>query len=211
MSRFSVETSLKNPRQPNLTSDFTGNWPTVFPKETIGIDRNGIIVTDKKILTPDDIEIVPGALEAIRTLRVKGYKVFIFFNEPLVGEGRLTQQDVEVQWQRMMEIFGQAGILSIEGMLYSTTTFKQDIYAFPNTGMLKKAEKESKQKFKGGYFVGNKINSLKAGFAAGAKPILIKTGDYEPAITKIETFANRDLKNKTSIFNTLLDFANSLK
>jgi histidinol phosphatase-like enzyme len=109
-----------------------------------------------------------------------------------------------------MEIFGQAGIFSIEGLLYSTTNSKEDIFSLPNTGMLKKAEREFKVKFKGGYFVGNKITDLKVADSVGSKPILINSGEYEETKSKLNTFANRDLKNKTKEFDSLLSFANSL-
>lgn len=213
MGRFSVETSLCNPAS-NTTQPGTNqmvDWPTTFPKECIGIDRNGIILNDKPILSVDDMEILPGALEGIKLLRLKGYKVFLFFNEPLISQGVLTQQAVEEHNNHLMNIFGQAGILSIEGVLFSTTTHKQDIYAFPNTGMLKRAENEFKQKYKGGYFVGNNIKSLKAGNSAGARPVLIRSGNYTETEPKLNTFANKELKKRTLTFNSLFEFANYMK
>jgi HAD superfamily hydrolase (TIGR01662 family) len=210
MGRFSVETSINNPAA-NPQTGMPGNWPTVFPKETIGIERNGVIVNhNHSILSPAHIEPVPWALEGIRTMRLKGYKVVIFFNEPLISEGKLTPEIVDTTNNRLMEIFGQAGIMSIDGLLYSTSSFKQDIFSLPNNGMLKKAEKDFRVKFKGGYFVGDKIYDLKAGDSVHAKPVLIRSGQYEETLNKLDTFANKDLKNKTLIYNSLLDFANSL-
>lgn len=216
MGRFSVETSIKNistgmpgnnfdPNMPQV------NWPTQFLKETIGIERNGIIVQNKPIITADSIEIVPGALEGIRLMRMKGYRVVIFFNEPLITQNKITQQVVDESNQRLMQIFGQAGIMTIDGLLYATSNLKNDIFALPNNGMLKKAENEMKVSFKGGYFAGDKIHDLKAGASVNATPVLIKTGEYSSTLEKLDTFANRDLKQKTKIFDTLLDFANSLQ
>lgn len=210
MGRFSVETSINNPAT-NPQSGMPGNWPTVFPKETIGIERNGVIVNhNHSILSPAHIEPVPWALEGIRTMRLKGYKVVIFFNEPLITEGTVTPEIVDTTNNRLMEIFGQAGIMSIDGLLYSTSSFKQDIFSLPNNGMLKKAEKDFRVKFKGGYFVGDKMHDLKAGDSVHAKPVLIRSGQYEETLSKLDTFANKDLKSKTLIYNSLLDFANSL-
>jgi len=87
---------------------------------------------------------------------------------------------------------------------------KEDIYSMPNTGMMKKAEKDFRIKLKGGYFVGNKIRNLKAGNSVGCVPVLVKTGNYEEAVEKLNTFANRELLSKTKVFYSLLDFANSL-
>jgi histidinol phosphatase-like enzyme len=143
-------------------------------------------------------------------MRLKGYKVFLFFNEPMISQGKVTTTEVDATNQKLMEIFGQAGIFSIDGLLYSTTNSKEDIFSLPNTGMLKKAEREFKVKFKGGYFVGNKITDLKVADSVGSKPILINSGEYEETKSKLNTFANRDLKNKTKEFDSLLSFANSL-
>jgi histidinol phosphatase-like enzyme len=186
------------------------NWPTFFPKETIGIDRGVFLNDTKPILTASDIEMLPGALDAIRTIRMKGYKLVIFFNEPLISQGKLTTQAVDSNVQQLMNYFGQFGIFTIDGLLYSTSNMKEDLFAMPNNGMMKRAENEMKVAFKGGYFAGNKLYNLKAGDSVHAKPILIKSPGYEDAETKLDTFANKELKNKTKTFNSLLDFANSL-
>ena len=186
------------------------NWPTFFPKETIGIDRGVILNDTKPILNASDIEILPGALDAIRTIRLKGYKLVIFFNEPLITQGKLTTQAVDSNIQQLMNYFGQAGIFTIDGLLYATSNMKEDLFAMPNNGMMKRAENEMKVAFKGGYFAGNKLYNLKAGDSVHSKPILIKSPGYEDAETKLDTFANKELKNKTKTFNSLLDFANSL-
>ena len=186
------------------------NWPIYFPKETIGIDRGAILNESKPILTASDIEILPGALDAIRTIRLKGYKLVIFFNEPLISQGKLSTQAVDANVQQLMNYFGQAGIFTIDGLLYSTSNMKEDNFAMPNNGMMKRAENEMKVAFKGGYFAGNKLYNLKAGDSVHAKPILIKSPGYEDVETKLDTFANKELKNKTKTFNSLLEFANSL-
>jgi len=211
MGRFSVETSLNNPQaaaQPGQLSP--AGWPSVFTKETIGIEIPGVIVKDKDILTPSDLEIIDTSLTAVRDLRLKGNKVFLFFNEPLITAGKLTSLDVDDRIKHLMQIFGQAGIFSIEGILYSTSSFKDDMFAFPNNGMLKKAEKEFNLKFKSGYFVSNNLNGLKAGASCGAKPILIKSDRFQEVEQKLDTFANRELKSKVKSYNTLADFVNAI-
>jgi D-glycero-D-manno-heptose 1,7-bisphosphate phosphatase len=185
-------------------------WPEVFNTGVVAIERTGVILRDGQIKTPDDVVPVEGSLEAIKLLRLKGYKVSIFFNEPLISEGILTADDVDRTNVRMMEIFGEYGIQSIDGVLYSTTNMKQDIYSMPNTGMMKKAEKEQRIKFKGGYFVGNKIRNLKAGNSLGCVPVLVKTGIYQETLEKLDSFANRELRMRTKTFQNLLEFVNSL-
>ena len=186
------------------------SWPTTFDKGVVSIERTGVILEDCNIMSPEDVIPLPGALEAIKMMRLKGYRVCVFFNEPLIGQNVVTTDQVDSTVQRMMELFGESGIQTIDGVLYSTTNMKEDIYSMPNTGMMKKAEKDFRIKLKGGYFVGNKIRNLKAGNSVGCVPVLVKTGNYEEAVEKLNTFANRELLSKTKVFYSLLDFANSL-
>lgn len=212
MGRFSVETSLQNPAQPQPGQFNPNDWPKTFPKETIGIERNGVIVSNESTpVNPQELQLIPEACDAIRMMRLKGYRVMIFFNEPFISENKITTEQVDATNQQLMQLFGQNGIFSIDGLLYSTTNMKMDIYSMPNTGMMKKAENEFKVKFKGGYFVGDKLYNLKAGNSVGARPILIKTGKYEETLSKLNTFANRQLKSKTVVYSSLLQFANILK
>jgi len=110
----------------------------------------------------------------------------------------------------MLELLGKAGCSSIDGIYYSTTNLKQDIYAKPNVGMFKRAEAEHRLRFKGGAYVGDKISDLKAADRIKAIPVLVKTGHGLETIEKLNTYANRDLKKQTQIFNNLWEFANSL-
>lgn len=198
---------VPNQAQPGVQ----GLWPTSFPKQTIGIDRNGVITSNTgSIIQPGQISIVPGALEAIRQMRLKGYKVVIFFNEPAISAKIATTSQIDAVIQRMMELFGQAGIQNIHGLLYSTSTFKDDIFALPNTGMPKKAENDFKVNFKEGYFVGSNMVGLKTAENIKAIPVLIKNGEYEDTLQKLDTFANKKLKQATKHYNSLLEFATQL-
>ena len=76
--------------------------------------------------------------------------------------------------------------------------------------MFKRAEAEQRLKFKGGAYVGDKISDLKAADRIGAIPVLVKTGHGIETIEKLNTYANRNLKKKTKIFENLWEFADSL-
>ena len=46
-------------------------WPDKFDKGVIGIERTGVILEDRIIKSPEDVVPIPGALEAIKSLRFK--------------------------------------------------------------------------------------------------------------------------------------------
>lgn len=189
------------------------NWPVKFEKPVIGIDLNGTIVEDTLILGPECIKILTGALEGIKTMRLKGYKVVILSDQPGIAAGKITSSNIDSAFQELMKQFGQAGIASIDGFLYNTSEIKEDDFAKPNLGMVKRAEKEilkDKARFKDGWYVGDSLVDLKFADKMGARPILIKTGKSQTAIEQLEKFTYKELKAKTKIFNTLLEFAQTL-
>jgi D-glycero-D-manno-heptose 1,7-bisphosphate phosphatase len=180
-------------------------------KITIGLDRDGTINQDiGYIKNPDNFVPIDRSLEAVAMLRAKGYNIVILTNQAGIMKGILTQADVENVNGRMLELLGKAGCSSIDGIYYSTTNLKEDIYAKPNVGMFKRAEQELGVKFKGGAFVGDKLSDLKAADKIGAIPILVKTGHGEETLKELNRFTYRNLKKKTMIFDNLWSFAETL-
>jgi D-glycero-D-manno-heptose 1,7-bisphosphate phosphatase len=179
---------------------------------TIGLDRDGTINEDlgTYVTHPNLFKPIQGSLEAVALLRQKGYNIVILTNQAGISKRIMTQEDVERVNFRMLELLGEAGCPSIDGIYYSTTNLKEDIYAKPNIGMFKRAQDELNVKFKGGAYAGDKISDLKAAEKIGAIPVLVKTGHGEETLKKLNTFANRTLKKKTQIFDNLWQFANSL-
>ena len=119
------------------------DWPTSFPKPTIGIDRDGVIIESKNIIKRyEDVKYIDGSLEAIRKLRLKGHKMMMFSDQPNIRKGLMNDQDVNNIMNYMMQTFGQNGIFSIDGFLYNTSDDPRDQFAKPNTGMLNRSKNE---------------------------------------------------------------------
>lgn len=189
-----------------------GPWPTSFPKQIVSLDLNGTIIEDRIITSPSNIIVIPKALEAIRNLRLKGHKVFIISDQPDIGRGLLTVEQVENSFRHLMQVFGQAGIMSIDGMLHNASDMKEDEFAKPNTGMFARAERERmvQGRFKDGWHVGDSILDLKMAQKAGATPVLVLTGKGKETLEQLNTFSNKQLKKKTLVFNDLLEFEQSI-
>lgn len=179
---------------------------------TIGLGRDGTInqETGTYIVHPDQFIPIPGSIEAITLLKRKGYNVVILTNQAGIIQRAMTVEDVDRVHDKMLDLLGKAGCTNIDGIYYSTSNSKDDIFAKPNIGMFKRAEAEQRLKFKGGAFVGDKISDLKAAMKVHALPVLVKTGYGEETLKKLNTFANRDLKKQTQVFENLWEFADSL-
>jgi len=214
MSRFKHIITQEPSQQPQ--QELPPDWPTVFPKSIVGLDRDGVINVDKGhyITDPEDFEVYPESLAAIHKLRMKGYKVVILTNQGGIIKGLQTHEQVEAVHQRMFEIFGNAGIYSIDALFYSESSLKEDIYAKPNLGMFHRAEKEifgGKTRFKDkGFYVGDKMSDLKAAERIGATPILVRTGHGVDTEGELKKFSKEKLRKKTKVFDNLLQFVNRL-
>ena len=178
----------------------------------VGLDRDGTIIKDigDYITDPNQVVPIPGSLEAIKMLRDKGHRLVILTNQGGIAKGLQTTQQVDDVHTHLMNVFGQNGISSIDGLYYSTSSMKEDIFAKPNIGMFNRAKDELKVDWKKGWYVGDKISDLKAADKVGSKPILVLTGHGKETLEKLNTYANRDLKKKTLVFNNLLEFVNTL-
>ena len=203
MSRYNVKEFINTQ---------SSGWPQTFDKPVVGLDRDGTIIQDMGIYitSPNQVTPIPGSLEAIKELRLKGHKLVILTNQAGISKGLQTTQQVDNVHKHLMDIFGQNGIKSIDGIYYSTTNLKEDIFAKPNIGMFNRARDEQKVDWKKGWYVGDKISDLKAAEKAGAKPVLVLTGHGQETLEKLNTYANRNLKKKTLVFNNLLEFVNTL-
>ena len=187
------------------------DWPKEFPKEVIGIDRDGVINEWKNVIKRhEDVRWITGSLEAIRTLRLKGYKVMMFSDQPNISRGLQKPDDVDkIMNNFYMPQFGMNGIFSIEGFLYNTSDDPRDMFAKPNTGMFQRMKQIYKLDMKGGYYVGDTLEDIKMAHNGGAKPVLVRTGFG--AKTEKENLKGINNKYKdVQIFDNLLDFANSL-
>ena len=173
-------------------------WPKTFPKTNIAFERKDVITQGASL------EPIEGALEAIKNLRLKGYKVGL-----IMDEAGSTEEKSESMLQGLMKVFGDAGIMTIDYMYYSIGVEKQDPFVKPSTGMFKRATQEQGIVFKNGWYVGYTIADAKAAFKVDSRTALINP--TEETIKKLNSFANKKIKKKTRIFESLSEFEKTLK
>ena len=186
------------------------DWPTSFPKPMVGFDRDGVVIEWKNVIkTYKDVKYIQGSLEAIRKLRMKGHKAFMFADQPNIYRGLMNDQDVQNIMNIMMQNFGQHGIFSIDGFLYNQSDMSQDSFAKPNIGMLNRSKNEMKMDWTDGYYVGDTIEDVKMAIKFGVTPVLVRTG--KGAKTEKEYFKGMNNKYEgVKVFDNLLSFVDSL-
>jgi len=209
MSRYTLE--LINSIKSVNTSSFSEPFPTVFNKPVVGVDRDGVIAEWKQVIkNPYDFKPITGALESILRMRQLGHRVIVFSDQPGIYRNKLTTQEVDNVNNYMFKLLGEIGCQSIDGLYYNTSDEATDVYAKPNLGMVKRAEKETGVEFSKGYIVGDSLLDVKMALNAKAIPILILTGQGLEAQEKLKKI-NLPGKEKVQIYSNLKDFVLTLE
>ena len=172
-------------------------WPTTFDKPVVGMERKGVFTDNMNVP-------LFGALAAIKNIRLKGHKLMIIADET----GR-SENDVNHENEQLMKTFGEEGIHSIDGHLYSINTDTKDQFVKPNTSMFKRAtEMVPSVKWSEGYYVGSTIIDMKTAIKIKAKPIFVNTNEHE--FNKLNSHAHKSLLKQVTVVESLLEFAASL-
>ncbi|MEH0108467.1 HAD-IIIA family hydrolase [Tersicoccus sp. MR15.9] len=83
----------------------TGPWPR--PVRAVLVDRDGTLVRDVPYNgDPERVELMPGAVEAVRRVRAAGLAVGLVSNQSGIGRGLLTRDQVDAVNARVAELVG---------------------------------------------------------------------------------------------------------
>ena len=78
--------------------------PAVF------LDRDGTIIRDAHYLaTPSEVELLPGAADAIRRLNEAGLRTVVVTNQSGIARGRVSQEQFEAVTTRLAESLAEGG------------------------------------------------------------------------------------------------------
>ncbi len=143
------------------------------------LDRDGVINED----SPDYIKSVaewqpiPGSLEAIALLCQNGYRVHIASNQAGIGRGLLDFDALFAIHDRLQAALAELGG-RIDGISYAPEHPDQATeMRKPAPGMLKDIARRLQIGLEGVAFVGDSATDLEAARAAGARPVLVLTGN----------------------------------
>ena len=152
--------------------------------KAVFLDRDGTIVVEKGYITiPDDIELIPGAAEAIVRLRAGGWKVFVATNQGCVGKGMISEDELGEINYRMVSMLGAEGA-QLDGIYVcphhpngtvADYTMECDCRK-PRPGMLERAASENGLDLSQCVMIGDTMRDVGAARSAGARAILVRTG-----------------------------------
>lgn len=146
-------------------------------KWAVFLDRDGTINEEVEYLDdPQDLRLIPGAVEAIRLLNEAGVPAIVVTNQAGVGRGYFSEARVEAIHQQLAKQLAAHGA-HLDATYYCPHHPDEGCDCRkPNPGMLKRAAQEHDIDLGRSFAVGDKVSDLEAGRRAGCRTVLVLTG-----------------------------------
>lgn len=143
------------------------------------LDRDGVL--NRKlpegyyVTTPEELEMIPGAAQAVRRLNDSGWLVFLVTNQRGIALGKLTEAGLDAVHQKLEKELANAGA-HLDGLYICPHEKDSCDCRKPKPGLLFQAKKEFPQiEFSQSAIIGDAESDIEAGKAAGCA-IQIKIG-----------------------------------
>jgi D-glycero-D-manno-heptose 1,7-bisphosphate phosphatase len=148
------------------------------------LDRDGTINVETGY--PRDfaeIQIYPGSFAAIRAARAAGFAVVVVTNQSGVGRGYLDEAALNELHRRLAAALA-AGGAPVEAIYYCPHHERAGLGPYkiacdcrkPAPGLALRAARDLDLDLSASYMVGDKVEDVRFGLAAGATPVLVRTG-----------------------------------
>ena len=158
----------------------TGREAAVF------IDRDGTINVDVGYLSdPDGLRLIGGAARAIKKLNGRGVKAVVITNQSGVARGLVTREALGRINSRLVELLGAHGA-ALDGIYFCPHHPDDGCRCRkPATGLVEKAARELGIDPARSYVVGDKAADVGLARGAGARAVLVLTGEGAGELEKL--------------------------
>ena len=180
--------------------------------KAVFLDRDGTIIEDVGYLnSPDQIQFIPGSIEAIKKLNLAGFKVIVVTNQAGVARGLIAEDMLQTIDKTLAKQILSGGA-HLDGIYYCPHHPDHGLYPYkqncncrkPNPGMLKRAEKDHNIDLTQSIIVGDKATDVLAGKNLGLKSILVTTGKGAKEQANLNGHADHVADNLSAAVNWLL-------
>jgi histidinol-phosphate phosphatase family protein len=140
------------------------------------LDRDGTIIHDRAYLRdPDDVELLPGAADAIRRLNERGLAVIVITNQSGIARGLMTEQDYErvrMRVDRLVEAEGARIDASYHCPHHPDFGTPCDCRK-PGTQLYERAAAEHDIDLRRSWYVGDRLRDVQPAEKLGGRGILL--------------------------------------
>lgn len=146
-------------------------------KRAVFFDRDGTLIEEKGYLKdPEEMEIIPGALEAVRLIKRLGFLAIVITNQSGVARGYISEKNLEDINSQLLKVFNQKGA-QLDDIFVCPHGPKDDCMCRkPRPGLLVRAAMKYGINLKMSYMIGDRDSDVGAITSVGGKGILVLTG-----------------------------------
>lgn len=158
-------------------------------QKAVFLDRDGTINKYVGFLrSPSELELLPGAADAIHQINESGHLAIVITNQPVIARGEVTVEELDEIHNRIETLLGKAGAY-VDALYYcphhphrgypgEVESLKIDCDCRkPKPGLLLRAAEDFNIDLGKSWMIGDSENDVKAGKNAGCKTILISSID----------------------------------
>ena len=172
-------------------------------RKAVFIDRDGTLIKDVPYnANPELISLEYYAVEMLQRLKSKGYLLILISNQSGIARGYFSEDDLRKMHEGLRRKLSQHNIL-LDGIYYCPHLpgGTQKEYAIecdcrkPKPGLIYKAAKDFNIDLNESWMIGDILNDVEAGNAAGCQTILINNGNETEWIINEQRVPCYDVKN----------------
>ncbi|EJZ71257.1 HAD-IIIA family hydrolase [Lachnoanaerobaculum sp. OBRC5-5] len=157
-------------------------------QRAIFIDRDGTMNVSKGFISKaDDLELIPGSIEAIKAINKSGALAIVITNQPVIARGECSFEELHNIHNKLKTLLGEKGAF-VDDIFYCPhhpdKGFEGEVPELkfdcecrkPKTGMIDEAVKKYNIDLSKSYMVGDSTMDLETARNAGVKSVLVDTG-----------------------------------
>ncbi len=147
------------------------------PRRAVFLDRDGVINREVDYLSRvEQLEVLPGAAEAMKALRAAGFKIIVVTNQSGVARGYFSVAQLGRIHRELKRQLAGAGA-KWDALYYSPhAPDSRSPLRKPGIGMLRKAKKRFGLDLKSSWLVGDTTTDMQTARNAGCSAVLVRTG-----------------------------------
>ena len=157
-------------------------------QRAIFLDRDGTINVSKGFISKaDDLELIPGTIDAIKAINKSGALAIVITNQPVIARGECSFEELHNIHNKLKTLLGKKGAF-VDDIFYCPhhpdKGFEGEVPELkfdcecrkPKTGMIDEAVKKYNINLSKSYMVGDSTMDLETARNAGIKSVLVNTG-----------------------------------
>jgi D-glycero-D-manno-heptose 1,7-bisphosphate phosphatase len=151
-------------------------------KRALFLDRDGTIIAERGYLKdPGEIELLPGAVDALRKLAREGWKLIVISNQSGVGRGLMTAEEMNAVQAKFLRLMRAQGV-EITASYFCTHKPDDNCECRkPSTLLVERAVRDHAISAQQSWMIGDREADILCGRNAGCSTIWLRNRQFPVA------------------------------